>query len=93
MQIFRERGRDIGEATGLRERGRLRGEQADCQFHERATGLSLLLNAWDVHAGGQARAAQMRRVLISLTLTLLLIVSVGTGIAVATWPQWRHWVP
>jgi len=37
-------------------------------------------------------AAQMRRVLISLTLTLLLIVSVGTGIAVATWPQWRHWL-
>ena len=34
----------------------------------------------------------MRRVLISLTLTVLLIVSVGTGVAVATWPQWRHWL-
>jgi hypothetical protein len=34
----------------------------------------------------------MRRVLISLTLTLLLIISVSTGIAVATWPQWRHWL-
>ncbi len=92
MQVLRERRGDVREASGLRERSDLRGEQAHCQFHERATGLSLLLNAWSVHAGGQARAAQMRRVLISLTLTVLLIVSVGTGVAVATWPQWRHWL-
>ncbi len=43
-------------------------------------------------AGGRLGISAMRRVLISLTLTLLLIVSVGTGIAVATWPQWRHWI-
>jgi hypothetical protein len=34
----------------------------------------------------------MRRFLIGLTLTVLLIVSIGIGMAVANWPQWRHFV-
>jgi hypothetical protein len=32
----------------------------------------------------------MQRFLIGLTLALLLIVSIGIGIAVARWPEWRH---
>jgi hypothetical protein len=34
----------------------------------------------------------MQRFLIGLTLALLLIVSIGIGIAVARWPEWRHFV-
>jgi hypothetical protein len=34
----------------------------------------------------------MQRFLIGLTLALLLIVSIGFGIAVARWPEWRHFV-
>jgi hypothetical protein len=34
----------------------------------------------------------MQRFLIGLTLTVLLIVSIGVGIAVARWPEWRHFV-
>jgi hypothetical protein len=34
----------------------------------------------------------MQRFLIGLTLTLLLIVSIGMGIAVARWPEWRHFI-
>jgi hypothetical protein len=34
----------------------------------------------------------MQRFLIGLTLALLLIISVGIGIAVARWPEWRHFI-
>ena len=34
----------------------------------------------------------MQRFLIGLTLTLLLIVSICIGVAVARWPDWRHFV-
>ncbi|HEY6482732.1 MAG TPA: hypothetical protein VIY54_04325 [Steroidobacteraceae bacterium] len=34
----------------------------------------------------------MQRFLIGLTLALLLIISIGVGIAVARWPEWRHFV-
>jgi hypothetical protein len=36
--------------------------------------------------------SSMQRFLIGLTLTVLLIVSIGVGIAVARWPEWRHFV-
>jgi len=36
--------------------------------------------------------APMQRFVIGLTLTLLLIVSIAIGIAVARWPEWRHFV-
>jgi hypothetical protein len=34
--------------------------------------------------------SSMQRFLIGLTVTLLLIVSIAIGIAVARWPEWRH---
>jgi hypothetical protein len=34
----------------------------------------------------------MQRFLIGLTLALLLIISIAIGIAVARWPEWRHFI-
>lgn len=41
-------------------------------------------------ASPSSALAPMQRFLIGLMLTLLLIVSIGIGIAVARWPEWRH---